>query len=82
SLHAKATVELRKVCAHLNLPWEPEEEVATVGGLITERLGRLPARGDTVGWNGCRLEVLSVGARRPELIEIRRLSLDEGWDAD
>jgi CBS domain containing-hemolysin-like protein len=82
SLHAKATVELRKICAHLNLPWEPEEEVATVGGLITERLGRLPARGDSVEWNGCRLEVLSVGARRPELIEIRRLSLDEGWDAD
>jgi CBS domain containing-hemolysin-like protein len=42
----------------------------------------LPARGDSVEWNGCRLEVLSAGARRPELIEIRRLSLDEGWDAD
>ncbi|HEX7718844.1 MAG TPA: hemolysin family protein, partial [Woeseiaceae bacterium] len=34
SLHAHASVELRKICARLGLPWEPEDEVATVGGLI------------------------------------------------
>lgn len=77
SYHARATVDLRKVCARLNLPWQPEDEVATVGGLVTELLGRLPVRGDFVHWNGCRLEVLAAGPRRPELIAIRRLSADE-----
>ncbi|MEX0976988.1 MAG: hemolysin family protein [Woeseia sp.] len=82
SLHVRASVELRKICARLGLPWEPEDEVATVGGLITEILGRLPVRGDSVEWNGCRLEVLAAGTRRPELISIQRLSMAESWDAD
>ncbi len=82
SLHVHASVELRKICARLGLPWEPEDEVATVGGLITEMLGRLPVRGDSVEWNGCRLEVLAAGTRRPELMSIRRLSVAEAWDAD
>lgn len=74
SLHARATVELRKICASLDLPWQPEDEVATIGGLVTELLGRLPVRGDSVRWNDCRLEVLAAGPRRPELVSIRRLT--------
>lgn len=74
SIHARATVELRKICAQLNLPWQPEDEVATIGGLVTELLGRLPVRGDAVRWNYCHLEVLAAGPRRPELISVRRLT--------
>lgn len=77
SLHARGTVELRKLCAQLDLPWQPEDEVATIGGLVTELLGRLPVRGDTARWNNCLLEVLAAGPRRPELISVRRLLKEE-----
>lgn len=78
SLHAKGTVELLKICTSLDLPWEPEDEVSTVGGLVTELLGRMPVRGDQVLWNGCRLEVLQASARRVEMIAIRRLEPELG----
>jgi CBS domain containing-hemolysin-like protein len=73
SLHVRATVDLRKICTKLDLPWQPEDEVTTVGGLVTELLGRLPVRGDVVEWNGCRLEILAAGERRAELIAASRL---------
>jgi CBS domain containing-hemolysin-like protein len=76
TLHAKGTVELLKICKRLDIPWEPEDEVSTVGGLVTELLGRLPVRGDQVSWNGCRLEVLQASARRVEMISVRRLSIE------
>jgi magnesium and cobalt transporter len=77
SIQARATVELRKICGLLDLPWYPEDEVATIGGLVTELLGRLPVRGDAVRWNGCLLEVLTAGPRRPELLSVRRLTQAE-----
>ncbi len=73
SLHARATLDLRTVCIRLGVEWSPQEDVASLGGLITELLGRLPVKGDSVTWRGYRLEVLSASARRPELIAIRRL---------
>lgn len=73
SLHARGTVELLNVCKKLDIPWEPEGEVSTVGGLVTELLGRWPVRGDSVLWNGCRLEVLQASDHRPEMLSIRRL---------
>lgn len=81
SYHARATVDLRKICSVLRLPWQPEDEVTSIGGLVTELLGRLPVRGDKVRWNNCQLEVLSAGPRRPELISIRRLT-DEELEAE
>jgi CBS domain containing-hemolysin-like protein len=80
SLHARGTVELLKVCKKLDIPWEPEGEVSTVGGLVTELLGRWPVRGDSVLWNGCRLEVLQASDRRPEMIAVRRLPHGELFD--
>jgi CBS domain containing-hemolysin-like protein len=77
SLHVRATVDLRKVCSKLDLPWQPEDEVTTVGGLVTELLGRLPVRGDAVEWNGCRLEILAASERRAELIAVTRLPFTE-----
>jgi putative hemolysin len=73
SLHVRGTVELLKICKKLDIPWEPQDEVSTVGGLVTEQLRRWPVRGDSVQWNGCRLEVLQAGDRRPEMISVRRL---------
>lgn len=73
SLHVRATVDLRKICNKLDLPWQPEDEVTTAGGLVTELLGRLPVRGDSVEWNGCRLEILAASERRAELISVTPL---------
>jgi CBS domain containing-hemolysin-like protein len=73
SLRVRATVDLRKICTKLDLPWQPEDEVTTVGGLVTELLGRLPVRGDAVEWNGCKVEILAAGERRAELIAVSRL---------
>lgn len=80
SLHVRATVDLRKICSKLDLPWKPEDEVTTVGGLVTELLGRLPVRGDVVNWNRCRLEILAAGERRAELISVTRLPAGDTED--
>lgn len=77
SLNVHGSVELRKVCSRLGLRWEPEDEVTTVGGLVTELLGRMPVCGDVVEWNNSRLEVLTASERRPELISVRRLPAPE-----
>jgi CBS domain containing-hemolysin-like protein len=70
SLEVRASAELRRVCAALELEWSPEQEVTTLGGLITEQLGRIPLVGDTLDWRGYRLEVLAADTRRARLIRI------------
>ncbi len=67
---ARATIDVRKVCAELGLKWSPEEDSVTLGGLITDKLEHIPRVGDTVSWRGYRLEVLRAGERRAEEIAI------------
>jgi len=71
SLHVKASTDLRRVCLTLGLDWSPEIEITTLGGLINERLGRIPAAGDALDWRGFRLEVLSADERRAKLVRIK-----------
>jgi putative hemolysin len=47
------------------------EDVTTVGGLVVEHLGRIPAVGDRVDVDGIDLEVLGVRHRTPERVRIR-----------
>jgi CBS domain containing-hemolysin-like protein len=70
SLHVRASTDLRRVSSALGLEWSPESEVTTLGGLITERLGRIPVPGDVLHWRGHRLEVLAADQRRAELVRI------------
>jgi putative hemolysin len=72
SLQVSGTTEIRKVCKYLQKEWPEDHDIVSIGGLVAELLGRVPATGDTVEWNGCRLEVLAAGKRRAELIGIRR----------
>jgi len=57
SINAPASIDLRKVCALLDVPWQPDSKAVSLGGLITEQLGRLPNEGDVdVAWistGGC-----------------------------
>ncbi len=72
SLQVRGTTDLRRVSSVLGLEWRPEGEVTTLGGLVTERLGHIPQRGEAVHWRGHRLEVLAANDRRVELVKVVR----------
>jgi CBS domain containing-hemolysin-like protein len=76
SLLVLASVDLRKLCAKLGVPWDPEVETSTIGGLVTERLDRIPVAGDTVRWNHHEIEVLRAGKRRARVLRIRSVNSD------
>ena len=42
----------------------PEEGADTIGGFVIKHLGRLPKRGESVGINGLRFQVLRADSRR------------------
>jgi magnesium and cobalt transporter len=45
----------------------------TIGGLVTEHLGHVPKRGDSIELEDLRLEVLRADARRALLLQVTRL---------
>jgi CBS domain containing-hemolysin-like protein len=52
----------------------PEGEYETLGGLIMDRLGRLPVVGDVVEEEGWELRVTSTDGRRVREVELRPIS--------
>lgn len=76
-LIVRAGVDLRKLCAKLNIAWDPGIEASTVGGLVTEELERIPAAGDSISWSGYRIEVLRADWRRAKLLRIRKIPVKE-----
>ena len=70
SLLVRGRVDLRKLSDRLGIHWDPRIEVATIGGLVTEELERMPVAGDTVEWNGYRIEVLRADRRRVRLLSV------------
>ena len=73
SVRAFGTAELHRVCRLLGVEMPDDAEVATVGGLVSESLGRIPQQGDTLEWRGCRLTVLSAGGRGADLVSIEKV---------
>lgn len=71
-LVVRAHVDLRKLCAKLHIAWDPGTEPATIGGLVTETLERIPEVGDAIDWNGYRVEVLRADERHAKLLRIRK----------
>ena len=72
TLIVRGNVDMRKLCTKLGVAWDPELEVSTISGLVTEILERIPVAGDVVEWNGFRVEVLKADRRRARLLSIRR----------
>ncbi len=70
SLHALGTIELRKLCRQLEIKLPSDIEASRLAGLVMELLGRVPIKGDTVEWNGCRLKVLSASRWSAALVSI------------
>jgi CBS domain containing-hemolysin-like protein len=76
-LIVRAHVDLRKLCAKLDVAWDPETEPATIGGLVTEELERIPVAGDAISWNGYGIEVLRADERHAKLLRVRAESKQE-----
>jgi CBS domain containing-hemolysin-like protein len=72
ALVVAAAVDLRKLSSKLGIPWEPDVEVSTIGGLVTEILERIPSVGDSIRWSGYRIEVLKADRRRVRLLSVRK----------
>ena len=49
----------------------------TVGGLVYQILGRIPATGDTVEYDGLTIEVKSTVGRRLQRLHVSRTSLGD-----
>ena len=69
TLLVRARVDLRKLCAKLDVAWDPEIDATTIGGLITEMLDRIPVAGDKIRWNNYDIEVLRADTRRAKLLD-------------
>ena len=78
SLIVRARVDLRKLSATLEIPWDPEVEASTIGGFVTETLERIPAAGDTIEWQGYQVEVLRADSRRATLLRIFKQASSAG----
>ena len=76
AVHALATIDLRKLSQYLGIPWKPDIEVNTLGGLVASSLDRIPRKGDVVYWSDYRLEVLSATETRAEVVKLEQIHTD------
>ena len=71
SLACRGLAEMRKLLRVLSL--DQKVEFVTVGGFVADLLGRVPAAGDTVDWQGYRFTVTKASARRAERVVVRKI---------
>ena len=76
AVHALSTVELLKLTRYFGIPWHPDVDIHTLGGLLSSRLERIPRKGDAIIWNGYRVEVLSATETRAEVVKLEPLPGD------
>ncbi len=72
TIRAFGSAELHRICRILHIDMPADAEVATIGGLLSEQLGRLPKAGDDVVWHGYRFRVLSASRRGAELVTVTK----------
>lgn len=71
-LVVRGNVDMRRLSARLGITWDPELEVSTISGLVTEMLERIPVAGDVVEWDDYRIEVLRADRRRAKLLSVSK----------
>jgi CBS domain containing-hemolysin-like protein len=56
------------------LEFRPQDEIesTTVGGLVTEWLGRVPLTGESVERDGIHIDILASDERRVERVRVRK----------
>ena len=67
----RGSVDMRKVSAKVGVPWDVDSPVTTVGGLIIEKLEKIPEPGDWIEWQGYRVEVVNADRFRVKTVAIR-----------
>lgn len=70
SLWVRANLDLRRLCNALEIEWRPDDDVATVSGLLVDELGRIPVTGDVITWRDHRFHVIAASKRRAELVRV------------
>ncbi|MCA9289198.1 MAG: HlyC/CorC family transporter [Phycisphaerales bacterium] len=76
SLLADASLPMHEFVLELGVPEEAAARVSssTVGGLVIELLDRVPDTGDSVVWQGLRLEVVDMDRHRVDQVLVTRLA--------
>ena len=69
-IRAFGTAEVHRLCRLLDIELPEDIDSSTIGGLLAELQGGIPAAGDTVDWRGLRLTVMAAGPRGVELVSI------------
>lgn len=74
SIECQGAAELRKIAAQLGVVHSAPDDVTTIGGLLSERLRRVPKPGDQIEWQGHVIKVTRAGPRRVDRVRISPLS--------
>ncbi|MEM7764152.1 MAG: hemolysin family protein [Pseudomonadota bacterium] len=69
----RATVDMRRIAKHFGIAWERTDDATTIGGMMVERLERIPEVGESIEWQGYQLEVINADDRRVKTVVIREL---------
>lgn len=72
----KATTELEDFNTAFDTHFS-DEEFDTIGGLILNRFGRMPKRGETISFDGIQFEVLRADSRRVHTLLVEPNSSEE-----
>ena len=73
TVRALGTAELHRLCRSLEIEMPEDSDISTIGGLLSESLGRIPEQGDTLDWHGYRLTVLSASNRGADIVSVKKL---------
>ena len=69
---AKASIE--EMAERLGITIEDDDEFETVGGYVLKRVGRVPAVGERLTFDGLEIEILEAERRRIHKLRVRRLT--------
>ena len=69
----RALIEIADFNAHFGAAL-PEDDADTVGGLVTNRMGRVPKRGEVITISGFKFQVLRADSRQVHILRVERVA--------
>ena len=69
----RALIEIADFNAHFGAAL-PEDDADTVGGLVTNRMGRVPKRGEVINIAGFKFQVLRADSRQVHILRVERVA--------
>jgi putative hemolysin len=60
----------------------PPNEFNTIGGLILDKLGRMPNIGDEITWHGYAFEIIDMDGLRIDKVLIRQMTEEEDSETE